>query len=217
MKRVLIQLLLCLFSFSAFALNTESLVSDPFVSKILKKKCIRLGTSEVLTLNFDSICKTLNHPQLIQNIQKEFCRSISETGEVDFPIHNDGNGKYHYINEKGKRTDIVELYKKKTDDFSYDYIVQAYGKRFFGKYNVIIHLQIINTGSGHVVYSVHVHAWPHNWLTRSAHKMGLTKSFFTKKMKLISWVAREVGTGLCELEEQKTAILEQASTSRAPY
>jgi hypothetical protein len=197
---------MCLFAFSAYALNTVDLVSNPDAKEILKKKCIRLGTSELLPINFDTACKALEQPQIVQAMQDEFCRKISKNGEVDFPVFQLTTNTYYYVNEDGKRTDIKELYKKQTDEHSYDYIVQASGKRFFGKYDVIVHLQIVNAGDAGIIYSVNVHAWPHNWLTRSSHKIGLTKKFFKKKMRLISWVAREVGTGLCEQQEMEMQL-----------
>lgn len=206
MKKLLLQLTLLSLSFNAVALSTTELVSDPAALEILNKKCIRLGTSEVLQINFKTACQALEQPKLVQAIQDEFCKSVSKNGQVDFPILQLSPNDYYYINERGKRTDITELYKKQTDDHSYDYIVKASGKRFFGKYDVIVHLQIVDAGDAGVIYSVNVHAWPHSWLTRSSHKIGLTKNFFKKKMQLISWVAREIGVGLCERQEQQNAL-----------
>lgn len=206
MKRFILQLLLLMASFSVYALDTIELVSDPSALEILNKKCIRLGTSEVLPIEFKTACKALEQPRLVQAMQDEFCRTVSNNGEVDFPIVQISRNEYYYFNENGKRSDIKELYKKQTDAHSFDYIVLASGKRFFGKYDVVVHLQIIDAGTAGIIYSVQVHAWPHSWLTRSSHKIGLTKSFFKKKMKLVSWVAREVGSGLCEQEEKKAAL-----------
>lgn len=186
--------------------NTRDLVTDPYASKILDKKCIRLGTSEVLPINFETACKVLDNPNLIEAMQAEFVRSISKNGKVDFPIIGNGENRYYYTNEDGKRTDVHELYKQKTDDASYNYIVQASGKRGFGYYDVIIHLQIIDAGDAGIIYSVTVHAWPHSWLARTSHKIGLTRKYFRKNMKLISWLAREIATGLCEQEEIQATL-----------
>jgi hypothetical protein len=54
---------------------------------------------------------------------------------------------------------------------------------------------------------VNVHIYPHNWLTRTSQKIGLTSSFVKKKMKMISWVARKIATGLCEQEEMKAELI----------
>jgi hypothetical protein len=207
MKHLLLQFSILLLSFSAFAQNTADLVSDPAGLNILQKNCIRLGTSEVLPIKFETACTVLDQPDLVQTIQAEFIRSISNNGKVEFPIIETGPGIYYYINEDGKRTDITELYRKQTDDFSYDYIVMATSKRFFGRYSVVIHLQVVGAGPAGIIYSVNVHIYPHNWLTRTSQKIGLTSSFFKKKMKMISWVARKIATGLCEQEEMKAELI----------
>ncbi|MDF7825000.1 hypothetical protein P4B35_13340 [Pontiellaceae bacterium B12227] len=211
MKRLLFQIVAILIASGAFAKGTAELVSNPVALEVLQKKCIRLGTSEVLPIKFKTACTVLENNDLIHAMQDEFVRSISNNGEVDFPIIGKGPGEYYYVNEKGLRTDISELYRKQTDEFSFDYIVMASGKRFFGKYDVVIHLQVVDAGPAGIVYSVKVHAWPHSWLTRSSHKIGLTRSFFRKKMKLISWVAREVGSGLCEQEEIRVRLTRETA------
>ena len=202
MKWFALNMTAMLLSASAFALGTVDLLDSPDAKDVLGKKCIRLGTSEVLPIDFETACRVLEQSKLVEAVQEEFIRSVSGNGKADFPIIGTGGGRYHYINEKGKRTDIAELYRKQTDVYSFDYIVQASGKRFFGGYDVIIHLQVVDAGSIGVVYSVSIHAYPHNGITRfSARKLAPAKKYFKKKMKLISYVAREVGLGLCQKEE----------------
>ncbi|MDF7805810.1 hypothetical protein P4E94_00065 [Pontiellaceae bacterium B12219] len=208
MKHLLLQFLILLLATSSFAKNTSDLVTDPAGLKILNKNCIRLGTSEILPINFETACTVLSRKDLVQSVQREFVRSISDDGEVEFPIIGTGPDSWYYLNEDGKRTDITELYRKQTDEFSFDYIVMASGKRFFGRYTVVIHLQVVDAGPGGIIYSVNVHIYPHNWLTRTSQKIGLTSGFFKKKMKMISWVAREIATGLCEQEEARKNLAE---------
>ncbi|WP_372807772.1 hypothetical protein [Pontiella sp.] len=201
MKRFVLQLVALVLAASSFGLGTADLLDDAEAKALLEKKCIRFGTSELLPIPFETACKTLEQPDLLKAVQEEFARSVSENGQVDFPVFDDGGGKYHYINEKGHRTDIKELYRKKTDDHSFDYIVWATGKRFFGRYDVVVHLQIVDAGALGIAYSVSTHAYPHNWLTRfSARKVAPTKKYFAGKMKLVSYIAREVGIGLCQAE-----------------
>jgi hypothetical protein len=204
MNRFVHQFILLLFSASVYATGTADLLTDPAAKEILEKKCIRFGTTEVLTVEFDTACRILIQPQLLQAVQEEFIRSISKTGKVDFPVIETAPGTYYYINEKGKRSDITEHYRRKTNEHTFDYIVQASGKRFFGGYDVIIHLQVIDAEPAGIIYSVNTHAYPRNMLTRfSARKLGPVKNYFKKKMKLISYVAREIALGLCEKEQVK--------------
>ena len=202
MKRFVFQIIAVLMTANAYALSTAELLKNSEAQDVFNKKCIRLGTSEVLSINFETACRVLGQPQLIQAMQKEFSTSISTNGIVDFPIVQTAPRAYHYINEKGQRADIVELYRKQTDAHSFDYLVLASGKRFFGRYEVIVHLQVVDAGAAGIVYSVSTHAYPHNGIARfSARRLGPVKNYFKKQMRITSYVAREIGVGLCEKEE----------------
>ncbi|MDZ8117938.1 hypothetical protein [Pontiella agarivorans] len=190
-----------LLALSSFAGSTADLITNPQAREILSRNCIRLGTSEILPVKFQTAVAVLNNPELVTAVQEEFARSISSNGTVDFPIIGNGEHRYYYINEYDQRTDLTELYKKQTDRTSYDYIVWAGGKRRFGYYDVIIHLQVTDLGDLGILYSVHVHAWPHSWFTRTSHRLGFTRSYFRDNMKFISRIAREIALGLCEQEE----------------
>lgn len=208
MLRIVVQICLTLLLLPAAAMDTAELVNDPDAAAVLSRNCIRLGTSEILPVKFKTAVAVLNDPELVTAVQEEFARSISKNGKVDFPVFQNGEHRYYYINEYGKRTDITELYRKQTDSASYDYIVMAGGKRRFGYYDVIIHLKVTDLGDLGILYSVNVHAWPHSWFTRTSHRIGLTRTYFRNNMKLISWIAREIAIGLCEQEEQKQALSE---------
>ncbi|QBG47645.1 hypothetical protein EGM51_09660 [Verrucomicrobia bacterium S94] len=189
-------------------MNTAELVNNPDAEAVLTRNCIRLGTAEILPIKFKTAVTVLNNPDLVTAVQDEFARSVSENGTVDFPVFEIGEHRYYYINEYGNRTDITELYRKQTDETTYDYIVMAGGKRKFGYYDVIIHLRITDLDDLGILYSVKVHAWPHSWFTRTANRIGLTRSYFKNNMQFISWVARKVAIGLCKQEEQKQALAE---------
>ncbi|WP_136061106.1 hypothetical protein [Pontiella sulfatireligans] len=209
MKRFTLQMIVILIALSSFGLGTADLLGNADAKKVFDKKCIRLGTIEVLPIKFETACRVLKQNELINAVQKEFARSVSNNGEVEFPIIGTGPKQYHYVNEKGKRTDITELYRKQTNAHSFDYIVWASGKRFFGGYDVIIHLRVVDANEAGIIYSVSTHAYPHNWATRfSARKIGITKRYFKKKMKLISYVARQIGLGLCAKDEFKQGLME---------
>jgi len=207
MKRLALYLLLIFSTADSFALETADLIDDKAALEVLNKNCIRLGTSELVPIEFSTLCAVLDRSGLIEALQYEFARTISKNGQVDFPVFQDGPGKYHYTDESGHRTDLKELYRKQTDAHSYDFIILASGRRFFGKYDVVVHLQVVDAGTAGVAYSVAAHAYPHNWLTRfSLHKIGLTKGYFKDKMQMISYIAREIAVGLCEQEDMRNKL-----------
>jgi len=200
MKWLALHLMVLLLSPHVFARGTAGLLNDTSAQELLAKKCIRLGTSEVLPIQFETACQVLAQPHLLEAAQGEY----STGGEVGIPIIETAPGHYYYISETGHRTEMVELYRKQTDACSFDYIVKASGKRFFGRYDVVVHLQVIDAATAGVVYSVRVHAYAHNGVSRFlARRLGVTNRYFKKKTQLISYVARETGLGLCEREEIK--------------
>ena len=216
MKRIVLQILALLLAAASYGKDTAALIKDAEASKILEKKCIRLGTSEVLKVDFETACSVLRQSDLVEAIQEEFAQTIAEDGKVEFPIIDEGGGKYYYENEKGKRTDVRELYRKRTDEHTFDYVVWARGKRFFGGFDVVIHLQVADAGFQGIIYSVYTHAYPHNWATRfSARNIGTTKRYFRRKMKMISYVAREIGLSLCSKEAFRRRWL-APETEQAP-
>lgn len=217
MKRFVLHLLALMVAAGSFGIGAADLLDDRAAKAVLAKNCIRLGTSELLPIDFQTACRVLEQSELVQAVQEEFAQSVSGDGKVEFPIIENGDGTFHYTNEKQQRTNLAELYRKQTDPHSFDYIVWASGKRFFGDYDVVIHLQVVDAAPAGIVYSVTTHAYPHNWLTRfSARRIGVTKRYFKKKMRLISTIAREIGTGLCEKEAFRNAWLKPAQETTVP-
>ncbi len=182
---------------SAFALDRAELLHDPAATALLKKKCIRIVSSGVQSVRFEVVAHLLEQPDLILRIQSEYARSVSKTGTTDFPIIGMGDGHYHYINEKNQRTDIRELYREQTSATTFDLIYLAAGKRFFGKYEALIHIRVIDAGTAGVLYIAEIHAYPHNPPLRFfARRSGRTERYFQRKTQLTAWVTTKICTGL---------------------
>ena len=202
MKWLMLQIFVLLPAGAALGMNTAELLDHSEAREIYNRKCIRLGTSELLPIRFETACGVLESDSLAETVQRELARSVAEDHPVAVPTLGNQDGNWFYTDEKGHRTLVRELYRKRTDEQTFDFIVWASGKRFFGKYDVIIHLQLIDAGAAGTLYSVHSHAYPHNRITRfSARNIGPVKRWFKKKMKIISRGARELALRLCEQEE----------------
>ena len=184
---------------SVLALGTADLLPDSPARKLLDKKCIRAATSGVVPVSYDSATRILDQQDLLKIVQAEYARSISKEGSVKFPIIETAPGQFHYVNEKGQRTDIVELHRSQSEEGAFDIILQASGKRFFGLYDVIIHVQIQDASDAGVVYAAQVHAYPHNGPMRFfARKLGTVERYFRKNTSNIESLACNIGQGLAE-------------------
>jgi hypothetical protein len=223
MKRHILQIAaatLVWVSHSVWALDTSSLLDNPAAKSLLEKKCIRAETAGMVPVHFSAATNILNHPGFIQAVQDEYARSISKDGKVKFPIIETAPGIYHYVNGKKQRTDIAELFRGKTEDDSFDLIYHATGKRFFGTYEVIIHLKTIDADAAGVVYTAQVHAYPHNGPLRFlARRLGVVERYFKKNTSDIAWVARKISVGLTErtaLQSKRDHQAKAEPTTPAP-
>jgi hypothetical protein len=181
------------------ALGTADLLPDSPARELLDKNCIRAATSGVVPVPYDSATRILDQQDLLQIVQAEYARSISKEGSVKFPIIQTATGQFHYVNEKGQRTDIVELHRSRSEEGAFDIILQASGKRFFGRYDVIIHVQFQDASDEGLVYTAQVHAYPHNGPMRFfARKLGSVERYFRKNTSKIELLACSIGQGLAE-------------------
>ncbi len=214
MKRHALQILattLLLASGNVLALDTSTLLADPAARSLVEKKCIRVETSGFIPVPFDVATGILNHPDFLQSVQDEYARSISKDGKLKFPIIETTPGSYHYVNAKNQRTDIAELFRGKTEDDAFDLIYHVTGKRFFGTYEVIIHLRAINADAAGVVYTTQIHAYPHNGPLRFlARRLGVVERYFKKNTTTIDWMARKISIGLAERASFQTYQEQQA-------
>lgn len=192
MKRFALQILVMLLASAATALELDDLQSGQ-TFELLEKKCILTETSGMLPARFDTVVGYLNEPDLIQRIQADYRRSVSKDGTVDFPIIENGFGSYYYINEKDQRTDISELYRIQTSISTYDLAYHAEGRRYFGRYEVLILVRVIDAGPAGAVYTASVYAYPHNGPLRFlARRFGTVDRYFQRKTRTIAWVSQRM-------------------------
>ncbi len=174
--KILLTSLLVFLAGTAQALNTAALV-DGSAAELLDKNCIRTDMGGVLPIRFDAAVALLNQPDLILYIQKEYRTSISA----------DGNGAYHYFNEKNQRTEIFELYRQQTSETSFDLIYLACGKRYFGRYEVLIHIRAVDAETAGTLYIAEIHAYPRNATRRFfARRFGTIERYFQQKTRKIA-------------------------------
>lgn len=194
----LIMIALGLVSGRSFGLDTAALL-DGHAAELLEKKCIVTETGGVLPARFDTVVRYLSQPDLIQRIQEEYRRSVSKDGTLDFPIVGNGNNAYYYINEKNQRTDLFELYRRQTTDSTFDMAYHATGKRYFGKYEVLIHIRAIDAEPAGTIYLASVYAYPHNGPMRFfARRFGTVERYFQRKTRVIARVSKKICIGMDE-------------------
>ena len=184
---------------SVFALDAAALLEGRPEAALLEKNCIRADVGGVLPVRFETATKWLSQPDLIQQIQREYRKTVSKDGTVDFPIVGTGNGTYFYVNEKKQRTDLSELYRGQTSGTTFDLAYLAEGRRYFGKYETLIHIHVVDAGVAGTIYTASIHAYPRNPLVRFfARRKGKVEHYFQRKSLLIARVSTRICLGLDE-------------------
>jgi len=202
-----------LLTVSAHALDTVALVDGP-AAALLEKKCIRTDVGGVLPVRFDAAVGVLDQPDLILHIQEAYRASVSKERTRDLPIVGTDDGAYHYTNEKNHRTDFFELYREQTSATSFDLIYLANGKRFFGKYEVLIHIRVVDAKPAGTLYIAEIHAYPRNAALRFfARRLGTVERYFQRKTHLIAGISSQLCMGM----EPRTSFVYQPPTLTLNY
>ncbi len=201
----------------AFALDTMSLLGEGPARELLEgKKPIFVETSGIVPVNFNQALGVLRHPAFMTNVQTAYNEMIDDDGKPEFTIQQTSTNTYFYVNRKGERTDITELARRQTSASCFDIVLYSAGKRSFGNYQAVIHVQVVAEGENASRYVAMVHAYPENAVSRFfARHLGLIERYFNKKTSLLSTMISTITLGLCETENA-TAAKQDADAADVP-
>lgn len=186
----LIILWLTLTASGAYALDTRALLDGTPTAETLDKKCIRTSIAGIIPAPFSDVSHYLAQPKLMTRLQKTY----SNQKNSDPSIIERSPGAYYYVNQEGQRTELYELFCKATSTNTFDLILLASGKRFFGRFDVIIHIQVINTQTTSSAYTAEVYAYPRNMALRFlARRLGTVERYFERNTRFIARIAHRVG------------------------
>lgn len=192
MKRCTLHLILAWLLLTAaggYALDTQALLQGTPAARILNKKCLRTSIAGIIPAAHEDVVLYLDQPRLIPRLQRSYS---TPTGGGPSIIER-SPGSYYYVNKNESRTEIYERFCRATADDTYDLILQAYGKRFFGSYDVIIHIQFIDTQMKSTTYTAEVYAFPRNMALRFfARRLGIVERYFKKNTPFIARIAQRV-------------------------
>ena len=199
------------------ALDTLSLLEDgPSKSLLQRKKPIHAETAGSVPVDFDRALVVFGQPDLLQSIQDAYCELIAESDEPEFTIQQNSSNTYFYVNRKGERTDITEVLRKPTSDNTIDIVFYSAGERFFGDYQAVVHVQVVDDGEDGIRYTAFVYAYPENAFSRFfARRLGLVERFFKKKTAEMTGIITTITCNLCEDVALESAVAEDQSALQA--
>lgn len=192
--------LMVMVGLSAQALDTLPLLPDgPSKALLEGKKPICAETTGMVPVEFTRALGVFEDPSLLQNVQDAYCKLVTEDGTPEFTIEQASSNTYFYVNKNDERTDITEVLRKQTSESTFDIVYYSAGKRFFGYYEAVIHVQIVDDGEGGSRYVASVYAYPKNAVSRFfARHLGLVERYFEKKTGDMTGIITTIACNLCE-------------------
>lgn len=176
-----------------------TLIKDRPEAALLEKRCIRADCAGLVAVGFSSATTVLTRPDFLSAAQAEFVRAFPELVAGGVTVTTTAPGEYHYINEEHHRTDVVELYRQSTDVGTFDIVLLASGRRFFGSYDAIIHIRLLDAATAGTAYTAQIHAYPRSFATRFlARRFGTIERYFAQSSTDIAWLAGQIIAGLSQ-------------------
>ena len=194
-----------------FALDTLPLLEKGRSRTLLEsKKSIYAETKGVVPVKFEQALKTYAQPALLTKVQEAYCALLTEDGTPEFTIKQASTNDYYYVNKDGQRTDITEVLRKQTSDETFDIILYSAGKRSFGRYQAVIHVQLTQAGEENTCYTASVYAYPENAVSRFfARHLRLVERYFKKKTRHMTEIVTTISCSLCNADAEAADSNEQ--------
>ncbi|MDF7808180.1 hypothetical protein P4E94_12075 [Pontiellaceae bacterium B12219] len=197
---------------SVQALETKALLPDgPSKALLENKKPIYSETSGSVPVDFSQALTVFSQPNFLSNVQTAYNELITDDGTPEFNIRQTAENTYFYVNRHGERTDISEVMRGASSDKTFAIIFYSSGRRSFGKFQALIHVQITDCGDLGVHYTAAVYAYPENAFSRFfARHLGLVDRYFKKKTTHLTEMITVITCSLCEQVEVTKEEAEKA-------
>jgi hypothetical protein len=182
-----------------WALDTDGLVGEqPLAREVLARRHIRVDGAGNVPIDYRNAVTTFANEGLLDAVQAEYARQLPPGEEPEFVVHETAPGTFAYANAKGETSTLRELYRgtSGTNQFAVVYHVQ--GRRFFGDFQSLIHIEIAPAAATSTVYQASVYAYPESAVPRFfARHLGLVDRYFRSKTADIEALATRICIRLC--------------------
>ncbi len=183
----------------AFALPTQLRVQeDADARAVLSRPCIEVTATGRVELPYEGLARAFSSENLLGDLQREYTRQLPAGERPEFVIVQTQPGLYHYVNRSGQESHIREVHRGAHEGPITELVLHTWGKRFFGRFEAVIHVAVRPDEAGGVTYDALVYAWPDNGVSRFlARHLGLVKQYFRSKTREIEALSTRIGAALC--------------------
>lgn len=174
---------------------------DPAASAVLEHPCIVVTTTGQMALAYTGMARAFASPDLLGNIQREYAHQLPPGEQPEFVIQQTAPGSYHYVNQHGQESHIREVHRAERTGPATDLVLHTWGRRFFGRYEAVIHVCVFPVAEQQLGYRTVVHAYPENGVSRFlARHLGLVERYFRSKTAELETLSIRLGDALCAPE-----------------
>ena len=199
MRRCILLLVVLWSGGAAWALPTvDRIASDTGAVAVLAQRCIVVTTTGQLALAYAGMARAFASPDLLGDLQREYAHQLPAGEQPEFVIRQTAPGFYHYVNRHGQESFIREVHRAEHAGPVTELVLHAGGRRFFGRYEAVIHVAVYPVEPGELGYTAIVHAYPENGVSRFlARHLGLVERYFRSKTEEIEALSSRLGAVLC--------------------
>ena len=192
----------------ALALDTASQLPEGAAKKLLSKKTIKVDVEGTLSVSYSNALTVVERPGLLREVQEAYADLLGEGETPEFTIHQTSTNTYYYVNKDDERTDISEVVRGPEKAGTFDLVYYSFGKRFFGRYEAVIHIRLMQGPNDELRYVCTVYAYPENGFSRFfARHLGLVERYFNDKTEHMDGIISSIAGTLCQSDkaESKTS------------
>lgn len=178
-------------------------------SALLKPNTIRVRDGGNLAVQFESVVRLLEEPDLLRRIQDEYARTLPAGASPEFMIQTDGDRTWSFVNRHGQTSRVEEVARiaDSANRGGVRFIFYARGERFFGDFESLTDIQARPDENGGVRYEIEELAYPHSAVIRFfTRQLGLVERFFRSKTREIEDLAVVICRRLLEPTFDATAV-----------
>ena len=181
--------------------TADRISSDAGAEAVLARRCIVVTTTGQLALAYAGMARAFASPDLLGDLQREYAHQLPAGEQPEFIIQQTSPGSYHYVNRLGQESFIREVHRAEHAGPVTELVLHAWGRRFFGRYEAVIHVAVYPVEPGELGYTAVVHAYPENGVSRFlARHLGLVERYFRSKTAEIEALSSRLGAALCAPE-----------------
>jgi hypothetical protein len=173
--------------------------SRPKAAAVLTNHFIRVDASGRVDTAFDAARAIFCDEGAFQTIQAEYARMLPEGETPEFVVQRISPTDYYYVNRKGQRSEVTELYRRGPTDTDVEVVYHVKGRRFFGGFQALVRVVVSKRDAGGLEWRAAVFAYPESAAPRFfARHLGIVGRYFRSKTDDVSELFIRIGRRLCD-------------------